>query len=255
MDDLQLDEVKEEHNRTGKSIGEILNDFGLIENETQLEMIANYLGTEVIQLAQKELTPEILAAVPADTARNYKCLPVAVFESVHPAGAGQPAQPADWWTNWAFCCTRRSCRWWRTPRTSRRPSRRHYGDAQSSVSDVLKELGGDEDIAREVGRRRGLRSGADLANLADETPIIQFRQPGPFPSRADRASDIHFEPFEDEFKIRYRVDGALYEMAPPPKHLALPVISRIKVMANLDISERRMPQDGRIAITVNGRKD
>ena len=64
---------------------------------------------------------------------------------------------------------------------------------------------------------------------------------------SDRASDIHFEPFETEFRIRYRVDGALYEMAPPPKHLALPVISRLKVMANLNISERRLPQDGRIS--------
>jgi type IV pilus assembly protein PilB len=66
----------------------------------------------------------------------------------------------------------------------------------------------------------------------------------------DRASDIHFEPFEDEFKIRYRVDGALYEMAPPPKNLALPVVSRIKVMANLNISERRLPQDGRISLNM-----
>jgi type IV pilus assembly protein PilB len=71
---------------------------------------------------------------------------------------------------------------------------------------------------------------------------------------ADRASDIHFEPFETEFRIRYRVDGALYEMAPPPKHLALPVISRLKIMANLNISERRMPQDGRITHHANGKQ-
>ena len=71
-----------------------------------------------------------------------------------------------------------------------------------------------------------------------------------FQAVQDRASDIHFEPFEDEFKIRYRVDGALYEMSPPPKHLALPVISRIKVMANLNISERRLPQDGRISFPI-----
>ena len=71
----------------------------------------------------------------------------------------------------------------------------------------------------------------------------------------DRASDIHFEPFEDEFRIRYRVDGALYEMSPPPKHLALPVISRIKVMASLNISERRLPQDGRINFSIGSRID
>ncbi len=70
----------------------------------------------------------------------------------------------------------------------------------------------------------------------------------------DRASDIHFEPFETEFRIRYRVDGALYEMSPPPKHLALPVISRLKVMSNLNISERRLPQDGRITYHVANRQ-
>ena len=68
----------------------------------------------------------------------------------------------------------------------------------------------------------------------------------------DRSSDIHFEPFEDEFKMRYRIDGVLYDMVPPPAHLALPIISRVKVMANLDIGERRMPQDGRIELTVGG---
>jgi len=68
----------------------------------------------------------------------------------------------------------------------------------------------------------------------------------------DKASDIHFEPFEDEYKMRYRIDGVLYEMVPPPKHIAVALSSRIKVMANLDIAERRLPQDGRIPLTVGG---
>ena len=66
----------------------------------------------------------------------------------------------------------------------------------------------------------------------------------------EQASDIHFEPFEDEFKIRYRVDGALYEMSPPPVHLSNTIISRIKVMSNLNIAERRIPQDGRMVMTL-----
>ena len=69
----------------------------------------------------------------------------------------------------------------------------------------------------------------------------------------DKASDIHFEPFEDEFKMRYRIDGVLYEMVPPPKHLGPAITSRIKVMANLDIAERRLPQDGRIELQVGGK--
>src|SRR5581483_4468756 len=86
-----------------------------------------------------------------------------------------------------------------------------------------------------------------------EVPIVRFVNLVLFQAVQDRASDIHFEPFEDEFKIRYRVDGALYEMAPPPKNLALPVVSRIKVMANLNISERRLPQDGRITFNLGDR--
>jgi type IV pilus assembly protein PilB len=85
-----------------------------------------------------------------------------------------------------------------------------------------------------------------MADIANQAPIVRFVNLVLMQAVQDRASDIHFEPFETEFRIRYRVDGALYEMSPPPKHLALPVISRIKVMANLNISERRLPQDGRI---------
>ena len=92
-----------------------------------------------------------------------------------------------------------------------------------------------------------------MADLADEAPIVRFVNLVLYQAVQDRASDIHFEPFEDEFRIRYRVDGALYEMSPPPKHLALPVISRIKVMANLNISERRLPQDGRISFPIGNR--
>ncbi len=89
---------------------------------------------------------------------------------------------------------------------------------------------------------------------ANATPIIRYVDLILYQAIQDRASDIHFEPFENEFKIRYRVDGALYEMAPPPRHLALPVISRVKVLANLNIAERRLPQDGRIQKSIAGRQ-
>ena len=129
---------------------------------------------------------------------------------------------------------------------------KHYGEESESIGDILKALGADAEIAKEVSE---VSAGAmDLEDLANEAPIIKFVNLVLYQAVQDRASDIHFEPFEDEFKIRYRVDGSLYEMTPPPKHLALPVTSRIKVMANLDIAERRLPQDGRIAITLAGRQ-
>jgi type IV pilus assembly protein PilB len=253
LDDLQLDEVKEEHNRTGKPVSEVLNDFGLIDYETQMQIEARHLGTEVIQIGEKELTPEILSSVPADTARNYKCLPVAVFESSIQLALAEPLnQPMV--DELGYLLHKEIVPMVADPKEIEQAIARYYGEAQSSVNDLLKELGSDEAIAREVALADAAGGPLDLAILANETPIIRFVSLVLSQAVQDRASDIHFEPFEDEFKIRYRVDGALYEMAPPPKHLALPVISRLKVMANLDISERRLPQDGRIAITISGRK-
>jgi type IV pilus assembly protein PilB len=253
LDDLQLEEVKEEHNRTGKPIAEILNDFGLIDNETQLQIIATHLGTEVVHLGNNELTPEILSAIPADTARNYKCIPIAVFDSSIQVALADPLnQPLV--DELAYLLHKEIVPMVADPKDIESAILRFYGDAPSGVNEVLKELGSNEDIAREVAAAEAAGTAQDLANLADQTPFIKLVNVVLSQAVADRASDIHFEPFENEFKIRYRVDGALYEMSPPPKHMALPVISRVKVMANLDISERRLPQDGRIAITINGRK-
>jgi type IV pilus assembly protein PilB len=140
------------------------------------------------------------------------------------------------------------------PASIERAINKHYGEDTESVSDLLKKLGADTDIAKEVEELTSGHGVMDIEDLANEAPIIKFVNLVLFQAVMDRASDIHFEPFEDEFKIRYRVDGALYEMTPPPQHLALPVTSRIKVMANLDIAERRLPQDGRISLTMAGRQ-
>ena len=128
--------------------------------------------------------------------------------------------------------------------------KRYYGTDTSSMEDILKQLG----EAGELLTLRGDESAPDVEAEANATPIIRFVDLILFQAIQDRASDIHFEPFENEFKIRYRVDGALYEMAPPPRHLALPVISRVKVMANMNIAERRLPQDGRIQKNIAGRQ-
>ena len=252
LDDLQLDEVVEEHNRSGKPFSEILQDFGFLDMDTQLQVIANHLGTEVVQLSERELTPEILSSVPADAARMYKCLPVAVYDSTVQLALSDPLNPSII-DELAYVIRKEIVPVVADPAEIERAVSRYYGDSQSSVADILKELGQDNDLAKEAAEAAATGATADLETLANETPIIRFVNLVLFQAVQDRASDIHFEPFEDEFKIRYRVDGALYEMSPPPKHLALPVISRIKVMSNMDISERRLPQDGRISLQIAGR--
>ena len=91
-----------------------------------------------------------------------------------------------------------------------------------------------------------------IEEMAEAAPVRKLLNMVLLLAIKDKASDIHFEPFEEEYKMRYRVDGVLYELVPPPRHLAPAIASRIKVMANLDIAERRLPQDGRIELAIGG---
>ena len=253
IDDLQLEEVLQEQARSGKGVMQILHDFELVDMDTQLQAIANHLGTEVVSLSDRELTPEILQAVPPATARMYQCVPVAIYGSVVQIALKEPLNPSTI-DELAYIVGKEVQLVVADPNAIEQAIGKFYGEENESVSDILRELGEDTEIAKEANEVAASEDPNDLTNLANETPIIRFVNLILYQAVKDRASDIHFEPFETEFKIRYRVDGALYEMSPPPKHLALPVISRLKVMANLNISERRLPQDGRISFSVENRQ-
>jgi type IV pilus assembly protein PilB len=249
IDDLQLEEVLQEQTRSGKTVSQILHDFGIVELETQLQIMASHLGTEVVDLADKELPPEVVAIIPAANARMYQCVPVADYGSVLQVALGDPLNPAII-DELGFVVRKEVQVLVADPGQITRLIDKYYPEDSASFGDALKELDGDlAHEAEEAGSNI-----AELSDLANEAPIVRFVNLVLYQAVQDRASDIHFEPFEDEFKIRYRVDGALYEMTPPPKHLALPMISRIKVMANLNISERRMPQDGRINFPMANRQ-
>ncbi|HKS37060.1 MAG TPA: ATPase, T2SS/T4P/T4SS family, partial [Verrucomicrobiae bacterium] len=235
VDDLQLEEVVQEHTRGGKPVIQVLQDFGLLDLETVLQIVADHLGTEVVDLRSQEIPPEAVQAVPGTAARMHQCMPVALYGSTVRIALADPLNPAVI-DELAYVTGKEVQMVVADPAQIEAAINKHYGEESESVSDILKELGADADIAKEVAEAAA--GGADLEDLANEAPIIKFVNLVLFQAVQDRASDIHFEPFEDEFKIRYRVDGALYEMTPPPKHLALPVTSRIKVMANLDIAER-----------------
>jgi type IV pilus assembly protein PilB len=242
IDDLQLDEVLQEQARSGKSIGQLLNDFGIVESETQLQIVATHIGTEVVELTDDPIPPEVIALIPNTMARMYQCLPLEDYGSVLRVALGDPLNPAIV-DELGFIVRKEVQVVVADQQVLERLINRYYPEEAASFGDALKELESEE-----------LVEGGDEADLVNQAPIVKFVNLIIFQAVQDRASDIHFEPFEDEFKIRYRVDGALYEMAPPPKHLALPVISRIKIMANLNISERRLPQDGRIAIPMAGKQ-
>jgi type IV pilus assembly protein PilB len=253
IDDLQYEEVMQEQSRSGKSVGQILSDFEILDLDSQLQIMAEHLGTEVVRLRDREPNPELVKLIPANSARLYRCVPVEANGSLLKVAFAEPLNPAVA-DELSFITHREIQVVVADPDEVQRAVGRYYGEESGSVTDVLKELGDDTEILKEVEDAAATEDAGELVDLANVTPIVKFVNLVISQAIQDRASDIHFEPFENEFKIRYRVDGALYEMAPPPKNLALPVISRIKVMSNLNISERRLPQDGRINYSVGGKQ-
>jgi type IV pilus assembly protein PilB len=255
IDDLQLEEVMQENNKSGKPIGQILVDARILDLDTQLNLIAEHLGTEVVTgVKDMEIQPDVIAAIPPATARMYQCLPLELHGNSLRVAMADPLNPAIV-DEVGFIVRKELQVVVADPAAVVAAITKFYAEKAESFDEILGELHLGEDSVKELQAAAGQEDSADaLANMANETPIIRFVNLILYQAVQDRASDIHFEPFEDEFKIRYRVDGALYEMAPPPRYLATPVISRIKVLANLNISERRLPQDGRISMSLAGKR-
>ena len=247
LDDLQYEEVAGELQRNATPAIQVLQDFGIMKLGDILHVEATALGTEVVSLKDREISPDVLKLIPAKVAQMYKCLPVGFQNGMLQVALADPLDPAKS-DEINFIAKRDVQIVVADPGEIQRAIERLYGQEENeSFAEILKELG-DEKLVREAGTAGDDVRAAEA--LANEVPIVKFVNLVLQQAVIDRASDIHFEPFETEFRIRYRVDGALYEMAPPPKHLALPVASRIKIMANLNISEMRLPQDGRINLNI-----
>src|SRR5512133_3850789 len=255
IDDLQYEEVAGEFKRSGKPVSQILQDFGVMDLDTILQVVANHLSTEVVSVREGELTPQVLQTIPARTARMYQCLPVGVQNGTVRVAMADPLNPARI-DELGFVVKKEIQIVVADPAAIQKAIEKFYpegggAEGDESFSEILKELGADKELAKEA--TVATDDASAMQDLANQAPIVRFVNLVLFQAVQDRASDIHFEPFETDFRIRYRVDGALYEMSPPPKHLALPVISRLQVMANLNISERRVPQDGRINLPIGSR--
>ena len=252
IDDLQYEDVVAEIKRSNTPAIQVLQDFGIMKLDDILHVEATYLGTEVISLRDREISADLQKIIPATVARMYRCLPVGLVGDVVQIALAEPLDPAR--ADEIHYSAKRDIQIVvADPAEIDKTIDRLYGQGESeNFAEILKEIGSGKDFAREA--TEATDNEKLMADLANDVPIVKFVNLVLQQAVQDRASDIHFEPFETEFRIRYRVDGALYEMAPPPKHLALPVISRLKIMANLNISERRMPQDGRITHNVGGKQ-
>ncbi len=250
VDDQQLDALNEEHKATGKPLADVVVDLGLVEKEELLQRIALHLGYDYLRELPVQFSGEAIAAVNGKLARDYGVMPLRADDQSVELVVTDPfnTQAVD---DLAFALDRNVRLYFADPDKVEVQIKQHYGEDQESIDDLLQEISTGK-IETGGGASRELTE-RDIESMAEQTPIIKFVNLVIGQAIRDKASDIHFEPFEHEFKIRYRIDGALYEMAPPPKQLALPIISRVKVLASLNIAERRVPQDGRIKINIGGR--
>ena len=243
VSELTAEELLTEAVNSGRPIDDIMVEQGIVTEEAFAQTLAMDLGVEAVDLSSFEPLPALLHLVPSGMARLNEVIPVTASGNVLTVALGNPldTQALD---DLRYSLNREIVQVVAPRHQIQKLISEHYGSEETSMEDVLKQLGEAEVTA--IDNAEEEFNAAAAAAEANATPIIRYVDLILDRAVQAQASDIHFEPFEKEFKIRYRVDGALYEMEPPPRHLALPVTSRIKVMSNLNIAERRVPQDGRI---------
>ncbi len=234
-------------------IGQIFLELGLVD-EKQLQIaLAAQRGMEYVDLNDIDIPSDMVEKIPAQMAKTYRIVPIGYREaenelSVAVDNPDNFRATDDLSTLMGFKVTAKIT----DPEALESALTRYYGTEEENINELITEIQGDSFLAEFEGRNQSIDLD-ELKELSESNPIKKLLNLVLLQAIRDKASDIHFEPFEHEYKMRYRIDGILYEMIPPPKHIAAALSSRIKVMANLDIAERRLPQDGRISLTVQGK--
>src|SRR5262245_59075474 len=173
IDDLQLEEVLQEQSRSGKSVGQILQDFELVDVDTQLQIMAEHLGTEVVDLDQVELNAAVLKTIPPATARMYRCVPVEDFGNAVRVALADPLNPSVV-DELSYIAGKEVQLVVADPRGIEKLIGKYYGEDSETVTDILKELGADTDIAKEASEAAITEDAAEMVDLANEVPIVRF---------------------------------------------------------------------------------
>ena len=245
VDESILENLSASSEELERSVASLLVEQGHVSRRDLLERVARFLSLEYRAEIPPDLPDDVVSQLSIDLARMYGVVPIESLDTVTIIAASDPFNDhlVD---DLSFAVGKDVQIIVADPNTIGELLDVYYRFGDADYKGILEEIDlvnvEDEEVSLE-----------NLLNMAGETPIIRFVNLVLSQAIRDKASDVHFEPFENEFKIRYRIDGALYEMSPPPRELAIPIISRIKVIGNLNIAERRVPQDGKVRLTVAGR--
>lgn len=254
ISDEQLDMLLEEQTQhPGQLLGKIAQDMGLIEEEHLVSALAEQFRLKTFDLEGLVLKPEIKNLVTDAMAQMYRVIPLQLEGNTLVLATCDPQNLniRDELRRFLGYEIRLVVS---SEAQIKKTLDKFFNEDIESMEKIISELNSDSDLKKAVEE---LSSGGpinltDVNELVESAPVRKLLNMVLLLAIKDHASDIHLEPFEDEFRIRIKADGVLYEMVPPPRHLAFAITTRVKVMANLDIAERRLPQDGRIELTVGG---
>ncbi len=246
--------LEEQEQRPGELLGKIAEEMALITDEQLAQALAEQMHMQVVNLGEIELNRDVIGTITDTMAQLYRVIPVMLDDRTLTLATCDPQNLAiqDELRNFLGYDIRLVVA---TEGDIKRALGKYYASESESIETILSELEQDDELRQAVAAAAGTHGPIDLTSveaLADSAPVRKLLNMVLLMAIKDHASDIHFEPFEDEFRIRIKADGVLYEMVPPPRHLAFAITTRIKVMSNLDIAERRLPQDGRIELSVGG---
>jgi type IV pilus assembly protein PilB len=255
LDEDKLWKVIEEQKRSGSELlGKVAVKMGLVKEDQVLKALGEQLGMKVVRLGDITIPAELTEMVNESMATAYKIVPVSINKKDKSltVAMAEPQNPSTLDSLKMFLSTEVKGAI-STEADVMAAIERLYAGHHESIQDVVKQIEQDKGLSQLASR--GNPNTIDLEaieEMAEAAPVRKLLNMVLLLAIKDKASDIHFEPFEEEYKMRYRVDGVLYELVPPPRHLAPAIASRIKVMSNLDIAERRLPQDGRIQLALGG---
>ena len=254
IDDDQLILVLEEQQqRPGELLGQVAEELGLITDVQLSQALAEQMDLKVVELGDIKIAPDLLEQLTETMAQLYRVIPIHLEGDRLTLATCDPQNITvqDELRTFLGLDVQLVVA---TDREIKQRLEQHYDAGRDSIEKIVQDLENDLDLKQQADLLTG-EGPVDLTGaeaLADSVPVRKLLNMVLLLAIKDHASDIHFEPFEDEFRIRIKADGVLYEMVPPPRHLAFAITTRIKVMSNLDIAERRLPQDGRIELTVGG---
>ncbi|MFH0771460.1 MAG: type II secretion system ATPase GspE [Candidatus Omnitrophota bacterium] len=249
VNEQQLEQALDEQKLTSKLLGRVLVDMGFVKEDDILKVLGSKSGFPVVKLKDMNIPKDALDKVPASVAKIYTIMPISYEPNLLTIAIADPLNVAVF-DDLRFTLDVNVKGAVASEEDIKEAIHKHYGSEGETIKEVLDIFGEKMDIMTSGEEVSDI---ATLQELASKAPIIRLLNMILLQGVKEKASDIHFEPFEQDYRIRYRVDGVLYEIARPPKNLSLGLSSRIKVMANLDIAERRLPQDGRIMITIEGK--